>query len=141
MFHRRKNSTSTTAEVDAVSTSLHQQTMENQNLRSQIEKFRVLNGNIKEEIEFCFKNNEKLEKKIQELKEENRKALEKIGEQDVVLKELRENKLQLVTDKDMENAVGGVKELQDLLELVRHTDEMLIFKDMYGRVWEISERN
>jgi chromosome segregation ATPase len=140
IFHRRKGSTSTSTELDTHMASLHQQTHENTLLKEKIQDLKDAAGQNKATFESLMRENEEQEKKIQELKVKNSELQEKVREQESVLKNLREVKFQLATDKDLNNPqMGSVKEVQDLLSLADGSSEILIFKDMNGATWELKK--
>ena len=140
IFHRRKNSASTTSELDTFKASLHHQTNENNILKEKIQEFKDAAGKTKEIFEALMRDNEGQEKKIQEIKGRNQELTEKAREQENVLKNLREVKFQLATDKDLNNPqTGSVKEIQDLLNLADGESETLIFKDLHGLTWQLKK--
>ena len=142
IFHRRKPSNSGPSEFDTVAAALHQQTTENLWLKKQIEEVKESITKSKPLFEqYCWKNEES-EKRIQELRIMNRELLEKITQQEGNLKNLREVKFQLITEKDTNNPnSNGIREIQDLLDLVSAGNEMLIFRDSNDTIWELVQRN
>ena len=90
-----------------------------------------------------MKENEESEHEIQKFKQENQALADKIKDQDSKLKELKELKFQLVTEKDYRNPSlnNNLREIQGLLDLAENEYEILIFKDANEKTWEIIKRN
>jgi chromosome segregation ATPase len=141
-FHRRKQSASNTLELDTLSAHLHQQTNENALLKGKIAELKEAIGKNRIIFESFSKENEEHEKKVQEFKQHGLELAEKIKEQETRLKSLREEKFQLMTDKDTNNPKGSnVREFQDLLDLIDGRNESLMFKDSNDATWEIIRRD
>jgi predicted RNase H-like nuclease (RuvC/YqgF family) len=142
IFHRRKPSNSNPSELDAATALLSHQTNENKELKRKIEDLRETSKNNKTIFEEFIKKNQQSEREIEELKTLQENFMDKIKEQEFLLKDLREIKFQLITDKDASNPRANTfKKIQDLLDLVDNKSETLIFKDFYDRTWEIIKRN
>ena len=103
IFHRRKPSTSGVSELDLIDQNLHNQTTENQVLKGNIDDLKIALSNNKAIFEQFLKENEESEHEIQKFKQENQALADKIKDQDSKLKELKELKFQLVTEKDYRN--------------------------------------
>ena len=142
IFHRRKPSGSSTSEYDLLVASLHHQTNENNDLKNKIEDLKEATDKNKVIFEQFSKENDRTEAQIQELKKYYSDLQGSMKEQEIVLKELRETKFQLITDKDTKGPQQKTaKEMQDLLDLSLHHNEGLIFKDKHDKVWEIVLKN
>lgn len=143
IFHRRKPSTSGVSELDLIDQNLHNQTTENQVLKGNIDDLKIALSNNKAIFEQFLKENEESEHEIQKFKQENQALADKIKDQDSKLKELKELKFQLVTEKDYRNPSlnNNLREIQGLLDLAENEYEILIFKDANEKTWEIIKRN
>lgn len=140
IFHRRKNSASTTSELDTCMASLHQQTNENNALKEKIRELKEAAGKSKEVFEALMRDNEGQEKKIGESRLRSQELMEKVRGLENTLKNLREVKFQLATDKDLNNPqTGAIKEMQDLLNGADGDSETLIFKDLNGLTWQLKK--
>jgi hypothetical protein len=97
-------------------------------------------GKSKEVFEALMRDNEGQEKKIGESRLRSQELMEKVRGLENTLKNLREVKFQLATDKDLNNPqTGAIKEMQDLLNGADGDSETLIFKDLNGLTWQLKK--
>ena len=69
----------------------------------------------------------------------NSKSLEaRLAEKKRTLERLKDEKRDCIAKRFIEPGLGEEYSIQDILDSTSTADEMLIFKDRYGIVWEIA---
>jgi len=136
-FNRRRNSNPSQEALLAAQAQLEQQQRENSDLRNQLEDLKEADDRNKSLLEHFKESCENSEAQIQELAAKQKSLDSQIAESERNIKQLREKKFEMMTDKRNEEA-GSV---QEILKLVETGEELLYFKDKQGEVWQIVKHN